>query len=81
MVNRPDSSSTRSDKSSSSNRSYRSSMKSNRGGFVRSRSGTDYSDNKNGNGKIKNASSLQSINKTNSGAGARGMKKYKSNGR
>lgn len=80
MVNRPDSSSTRSDKSSSSNRSYRSSMKSNnRGGFVRSRSGTDYSD-KNG-GKIKNASSLQNINKTNSGAGARGLKKYKSNSR
>jgi hypothetical protein len=79
MVNRPDSSSTRSDKSSSSNRSYRSSMKSNRGGFVRSRSGTDYNDNKNG--KIKNASSLQNINKTNSGAGARGLKKYKSNGR
>jgi hypothetical protein len=78
MVNRPDSSSTRSDKSSSSNRSYQSSMKNNRGGFVRSRSGTDYSDK---NGKIKTASSLQNISKTNSGARARGMKKYKSNGR
>lgn len=78
MVNRPDSSSTRSDKSSSSNRSSRASMKNTRGSLIRSRSGTDYNSDKNG--KIKNASSLQSINsKTNSGA--RGLKKYKSNGR
>lgn len=79
MVNRPDSSSTRSDKSSSS----RSSMnKSNiiRNTFVRSKSGNDYKDMDGSQNKLRNSSSMQSIAK--SGQSNRGgMRKFKSNGR
>lgn len=86
MVNRPDirpdSSSTRSDKSSSSTRSSMSRNNLNKNTFVRSKSGNDYKD-KNGVtlNKLKNSPSLQSIAKTSGNQAVRGMKKFKSNGR
>lgn len=86
MVNRPDSSSTRSDKSSSSTRSsmIRNNNKKNvnpKGSFVRSKSGNDYNE-KSAN-KMKSSSSLQSIAKTSGNQSLRGsgMRKFKSNGR
>lgn len=80
MVYRPDSSSTRSDKSSSSTRS---SMKSNgtKNSFIRSKSGNDYNDKNAAQNKLRNSSSLQSINKTSGNQSMRGMRKFKSNGR
>lgn len=77
MVNRPESSSTRSDKSSSS--SSKSMHKSNgrTGGattLVRSKSGNDY--------KLRNSSSMQSIaSKTSDKASTRSLRKFKSSGR
>lgn len=86
MVNRPDSSSTRSDKSSSSTRSsmIRNNNKKNvnaKSTFVRSKSGNDY--NEKPTNKIRNASSLQSIAKTSGNQSLRGsgLRKFKSNGR
>ncbi|CRK88043.1 CLUMA_CG001829, isoform A [Clunio marinus] len=80
MVNRPDSSSTRSDKSSSSTRS---SMKKNnniKNTFVRSKSGNDYKEKNGTQNRLRNASSLQSISKASGNQTNRGMKKFKSNG-
>jgi hypothetical protein len=82
MVNRPDSSSTRSDKSSSSRSSMNKSSLNTRTSFVRSKSGNDYNE-KNGTvgGKLRNSSSLQSIAKSSGNQSTRGMRKFKSNGR
>lgn len=82
MVNRPDSSSTRSDKSSSSTRSNKTMNRGtfNKNSFVRSKSGNDYNDKTTTQGKLRNSSSLQSIAKASSRSGG-GMRKFKSNGR
>ena len=77
MVNRPDSSSTRSDKSSSSSSKSMHKNIGRTGGkaLVRSKSGNDY--------KLRNSSSMQSIaskmsDKTNNRSS---LRKFKSNGR
>lgn len=77
MVNRPDSSSTRSDKSSSSTRSSMNRNNLNKTA-LRSKSGND---DKTQN-KLRNSGSLQSMNNKSSGnQSLRGMRKFKSNGR
>lgn len=78
MVNRPDSSSTRSDKSSSSRSSSMNRGISNKNVFVRSKSGNDYNDKGVATNRLRNSSSLQSITKS---GGKSGMRKFKSNGR
>ena len=82
MVNRPDSSSTRSTNSSKSmsNKHFlKNSSGSNGGIFVRSKSGNDY--NGIGQNKLRNSSSLQSIAKSGDKGNRNGLKKYKSNSR
>lgn len=78
MVNRPDSSSTRSDKSSSSRSSSMNRSIVNKGSFVRSKSGNDYNDKSATQSRLRNSSSLQSVAKS---GGKFGMRKFKSNGR
>jgi hypothetical protein len=78
MVNRPDSSSTRSDKSSSSRSSSMNRGNTNKSSFVRSKSGNDYNDKSAAKNRLRNSSSLQSIAKS---GGKSGMRKFKSNGR
>lgn len=78
MVNRPDSSSTRSDKSSSSRSSSMNRGNTNKNSFVRSKSGNDYNDKSAAKNRLRNSSSLQSIAKS---GGKSGMRKFKSNGR
>lgn len=81
MVNRPDSSSTRSDKSSSSTRSSMNKSY-NKNTFVRSKSGNDYNDKNGGPNKLRNSSSLQSVAKSGGSQSNRGgLRKFKSNGR
>lgn len=81
MVNRPDSSSTRSDKSSSSSSKSMHKNNGRSGGsvttFVRSKSGNDYVTN-----RLRNASSMQSINSKSGDKNNRGaLRKFRSNGR
>lgn len=78
MVNRPDSSSTRSDKSSSSSsKSMQKNSARNVTTFVRSKSGNDYVTN-----RLRNSSSMQSINNKSGDKNNRGaLRKFRSNGR
>ncbi|KAG5673283.1 hypothetical protein PVAND_003343 [Polypedilum vanderplanki] len=78
MVNRPDSSSTRSDKSSSgSSKSMSKNLKGGGSGgiFVRSKSGNDYVTQN----KLRSSSSLQSITIKSGEKANRGLRKFKSN--
>lgn len=81
MVNRPDSSSTRSTSSSKSmSKNFnKNSGTSHAGYFVRSKSGNDYPGT--GQNKLRNSSSLQSITKSGDKGNRNGLKKYKSNSR
>lgn len=81
MVNRPDSSSTRSTNSSKSmSKNYNKNSGASHGGyFVRSKSGNDYPGT--GQNKLRNSSSLQSITKSGDKGSRNGLKKYKSNSR
>ena len=78
MVNRPDSSSTRSDKSSSSRSSSMNRGNSNKSSFVRSKSGNDYNEKSAAQNRLRNSTSMQSVAKSGSKTG---MRKFKSNGR
>ena len=83
MVNRPDSSSTRSSNSSKSmSKTYIKNSGGSSGGYlVRSKSGNDY--NSAGQNKLRNSASLQSIAKASrdKSGNRNGLKKYKSNSR
>lgn len=83
MVKRPESSSTRSDKSSSSSSKsmYKPSVRAggaNAANLIRSKSGNDYMTNN----KLRNSSSMQSIASKSSEKGTRSsLRKFKSSGR
>lgn len=53
----------------------------NKNTFVRSKSGNDYNDKSSAQGRLRNASSLQSIAKSGGSSTKNGMKKFKSNAR